>query len=384
MIPKAMGPQSLGPGPDDSKTKSQPQFLNRPKINGPQNEAVTTLRSNQGLPVINSPVPNNVLVNPNPNLRVPPPPLVKNSPINPPELAPKIESQVPFKPPALSNGPAYLPPRLGSNQDFVLKTLPPTYENNLNPLYVQEENPNNPYETDPNARVMDIVVEKPKYEEPPQYIPEKTLEEILSECVCGFCGQGQVNMILPECYHSCHLICFKANNFVCGCGKFQEVEGVNNSQTCKICSGKNNLISCANCRSNHCFLCIVNKDLAGCCEYLKNCLDQVKVSCPGCWSITSYSNIMPIKCKNHEVICMNCWNIGASQKKCVLGCEMPYELLNFCTCKACTLTDMKYCGNFKCPDHCEVCDFCQTQYSLKMFKEKRPLQCVYCGNTLVN
>ena len=225
---------------------------------------------------------------------------------------------------------------------------------------------------------------------PQQIIKEKTIEEIFNENLCIFCNNPKPNLVLDECRHFCHLKCFKLADYVCQlCQVHKDIEGLNlsdnNSYICSLCSAESNIISCKgeNCNKKYCFLCISNHNLQKCCGEIKNNLKNETTSCPSCLTDIKYDKIAPLRCPNHSLLCMKCWNLGVATDRCILGCELSFKFSLYCNCVACEQKEIKYLDNYQCPNECPVCDFCQTQHSMAKRKLKAPPSCASCGSELI-
>ena len=213
----------------------------------------------------------------------------------------------------------------------------------------------------------------------------RSLEEMLKEKLCNYCGLKDPSLILPDCFHFYHIECLKKNKFLCGiCNYFSNIEGISkeNLDSCKICSEKSYLISCRNCKEKYCFFCVTNRNLGDCCNSTKEYVAGEVTTCSGCLTKTPFSEIIPIKCDNHGLICKKCWNISAGNKECIFGCKRMYDFAFYCKCETCDDFSIKFIGSHSCPENCEVCDSCQTQYTISELKKRSPLHCVNCGSNL--
>ncbi|OMJ76591.1 hypothetical protein SteCoe_24000 [Stentor coeruleus] len=280
------------------------------------NTSMTPPNSNYGTQQISNPPP---IINP------PPPPIINPPPFNAP------------------------PPLIGGISSL---TLPPQLIN---------KTPSN--------------IEPP----PPINIPKFDLAKEL----CVYCKQSGVQLILPDCYHLCHLFCYVENNKCPECKgeeRIIEIPYVVDMKKCALCRVESNLLACFNCEKQYCFICVNNKTIEGCCDNIKNSLDKYKSSCPGCFYTIGYDNFVPIKCKEHDALCKKCWNLSVAIGKCIIGCEIENSMAYYCHCEACDENEIKYFGEFVCPNNCEVCDFCQSIQILKCLRKKQEISCPCCEN----
>jgi hypothetical protein len=199
---------------------------------------------------------------------------------------------------------------------------------------------------------------------------------------CHKCGYGKIELILPDCRHPYHLVCF--NQFCITCNSQVRLEALDlkDSNTCSECQDKENLLKCQHCLKLHCFMCIHMKTLQGCCQYLSNNLENESTQCPGCEYTKPYSKFIPFKCKGHSLLCKKCLILGFNLKKCVLGCDLSLSLNEFIDCSTCRKKEPAYLGEARCPEGCAVCDTCQWVQNLKN-SEHFKLECASCAHPLV-
>ncbi|OMJ81317.1 hypothetical protein SteCoe_18240 [Stentor coeruleus] len=221
---------------------------------------------------------------------------------------------------------------------------------------------------------------------PPTIILQEKMNLSTEKCV--FCSEQGVNLILPDCLHLCHLpcyikykVCAKCND---GVEKKIEIPYVVDMQKCAFCRDNTNLLMCKECNKQYCFICVSSKKLEKCCESITTNLDDYKTQCQGCLCIMSYKNFISLKCKDHDVLCKKCWNISFTKEKCVMGCKLPISMGYYCLCEGCDKMQIKYFGDFVCPDNCMVCDSCQTMQFLRCCKDKKDPICAICNNNLLD
>jgi hypothetical protein len=195
---------------------------------------------------------------------------------------------------------------------------------------------------------------------------------------CIICEQTSIDYLIPTCKHFCHLACYK-NNQSCKC----QINSANApfSPFCYRCTDKNIIQACETCNKSYCYLCITNLNLVECCKSIQDNVDNIKIKCPGCLIDRSLSNIVPIKCKTHNLVCKKCWNIGSELNKCLI-CDEKYDLGIFCNCSKCNLKNIKYIGEYHCTQNCDVCEFCQTMEILEKSINKEAPVCADCGEEL--
>jgi hypothetical protein len=237
----------------------------------------------------------------------------------------------------------------------------------------------NPPIVPPDFPYLGSGYQQPQYEYP--NVAQPVYAEIKSDILatslsCIYCNTNNIDYIIPICKHLCHYNCFKNANYIC---KKADNSVDNQEEICSICLYDKNIIKCTECKKRYCYICILNRNLDKCCEVLNEKSKDIKTTCPGCLISSPYSEMSPIKCKSHEFLCKKCFNLSIKLKTCILGCELVNELSYNCTCKACGIKDIKYFGNYYCPDKCEVCDTCQTGYILRNSTKKEDPLCAYCG-----
>jgi hypothetical protein len=208
-----------------------------------------------------------------------------------------------------------------------------------------------------------------------------------TENKCEYCKQPSVNYV-TKCRHFYHINCFTHVYFYLqscvACNTKISIPGLPHltENECFRCKIKTNLIKCDDCRLSYCFICLQNSNIKVCCQgSLKN-LDYLFVECPGCNYPRSYSDIFPMRCKGHGLLCKKCYNLSVAARKCVLGCDLQFPGAIYCDCEACTKRDFKYFDEFVCPNNCTVCDPCSRQYNLHRRNQEK--SCVYCGYRLIN
>lgn len=221
---------------------------------------------------------------------------------------------------------------------------------------------------------------------PPQIILQEKFDISTEKCV--FCSEQGVNLILPDCYHLCHLLCYLKSKICTKCDdgaeKKIDIPYVVDMEKCAFCRDKSNLLMCKECKKQYCFICVSNKKLENCCDSITKTLEDYKNECPGCLCTMSYKNFIAFRCKDHDVLCKKCWNISFTKEKCVMGCELPIPMAYYCLCDACDKMQIKYFGDFVCPDDCQVCDSCQTIQFLRCCKDKKDPICAICNNNLLD
>lgn len=289
----------------------------------------------------------------------------------------RANQTAPMIPPKINSA---LPPSLGNAMPFKILSAP-------QPINVPQEKPYIQDYTQANPEYYQQTFKDPQGYYQDYYNTEslpkvRTFEELFNEAFCIFCSLGQVNLILPECSHSCHVKCFLQQKAICTvCTVKKEIQGleVKGEINCNLCGGLNNLISCPDCLTKHCYVCFRNNSLKHCCEALKNNLEDQFSQCPGCESKTPYSEIVPLKCETHDLLCKKCWNISILTGKCVFNCKLAYSVGVYCHCDVCNKNEIKHLSPLTCPNSCNLCEFCQSRFSIFTSASK----CANCQEVLI-
>lgn len=305
------------------------------------------------------------------------------NPNYPPQYANTNPHQPLHTPPSMPNyNPNYNHSNPGA--DATVISPPPFINSNTNSGFIPHPPPiltAPPPITGPSLTLPSYLLNPPpqvKIEAPPivnSPKPDFSIE------LCVYCKQIGVQLILPNCYHLCHLHCYVEDNKCPECKgeeRVVEIPYVVDMEKCAICRVTSNLLNCFECGKKYCFICVSNKIQEGCCGDIKNSLDKYKRSCPGCLYTIGYDNFVPIRCKEHDTLCKKCWNLGVAVGKCVMGCELECSMAYYCHCDACDENEIKYFGDFVCPNNCEICDFCQSIQILKCLKRKQDISCPSC------
>lgn len=201
---------------------------------------------------------------------------------------------------------------------------------------------------------------------------------------CCKCGFGEIDLVLTGCRHTYHLKCF--NNFCDKCNINAEINPLPKKSPkdsgCRYCGSDENLLLCNYCNLNTCFLCISSKLLPDCCENCFENLGAYDSECPACNCKQSYEHFLPIKCRQHPLLCKKCLSLSISIKCCVLGCKLPTSFSDNRNCELCNEYKKPFYSEYKCKNDCRICETCQWSPLLNNVPGIDP-DCVGCNDPLV-
>lgn len=198
--------------------------------------------------------------------------------------------------------------------------------------------------------------------------PRKDLFQTLQDENCEYCKQNQPDYLSP-CKHYYHINClFSLANENSACVKCREPFNFTffqkpDKNLCQICKNTLNLCACDTCQKKLCYFCICtqrqSKEIDDCCNHTLLKSKEISVKCPGCEKNRWFGDIVPIPCDIHNLLCKMCWNLNINLGRCILGCQLAANLGDYIECSLCGETEIKYYGDFICPQRCSVCNECQ-------------------------